>query len=130
MDTNYEKQATDFLEKTGCKMEIRFKENRTYFPNDKEQRDVYGIKITRGKRSWSFDFGNSINNTGIKPTSYDILACLTKSDPESFENFCNEYGYDFDSRTAEKTYNAVKKEWLNVCRIWNEEEIEELQNIN
>ena len=28
MKTNYEKQAMDFLEKTGCKMTITYKENR------------------------------------------------------------------------------------------------------
>ena len=48
MKTNYEKQAMDFLEKTGCKMTITYKENRKYFPNDKETRDVYDIKIEQG----------------------------------------------------------------------------------
>jgi len=38
MKTNYEKQAKDFLEKTGCKMEITFKEERKYFSDDKEAR--------------------------------------------------------------------------------------------
>ena len=49
METNYEKQATDFLEKTGCKMTITYKENRKYFREDKETRDVYDVKIERGK---------------------------------------------------------------------------------
>jgi hypothetical protein len=125
MGTIDEKQALDFLEKTGCKMEINFKENRKYFLNDKEPRDVYEIKITRGSRAWSFDFVNLIYNTGIKPTSYDILACLTKYEPSSFD----EFGDDTDSKTADRVYEAVKEEWLNVCRIWNQEEIEELQLI-
>ena len=63
MKTNYEKQAMDFLEKTGCKMTITYKENRKYFPDDKETRDVYDIKIERGKRVWKFEFGNSITNS-------------------------------------------------------------------
>jgi hypothetical protein len=129
MNTIDEKQALAFLEKTGCKMEINFKENRKYFPNDKEPRDVYEIKITRGREKWSFEFVNSIYNTGIKPTSYDVLACLTKYEVGTFDDFCDKFGYDFDSEKSEKTYNAVKEEWLNVCRIWNQEEIEELQLI-
>ena len=170
MKTNYEKQATDFLEKTGCKMTITFKENRKYFPEDKETRDVYDVKIERGKRKFKFEFGNSIADSqyyqdlqfsdrkytlnggcltgryrivdmdrystyiklmpGKSPSEYSILSCLTKYDPESFENFCSEYGYDEDSRTAERTYNAVVKEWQNVCMIWADDEIEELREIN
>ena len=63
------------------------------------------------------------------PTMYDILVCLTKYDPDSFENFCSEYGYDTDSRKAEKTYNAVCDEWLNVSRLFSDEQLEVLQLI-
>jgi len=176
MKTDYEKQATDFLEKTGCKMTITYKENRKYFPNDKVTRDVYEIEIVRGSRRWKFEFGNSIKDSEfvavygktkypipasfrkksnseialyvkqnlqsdfgtvkadriirpVPPSEYSILACLTKYDPESFENFCSEYGYDEDSRTAERTYNAVVKEWQSVCMMWTDEEIEELREI-
>lgn len=176
METNYEKQAADFLEKTGCKMEITFKENRRYFPNDKEARDVYEIEIARGSRVWVFEFGNSIANSEFvavygkrrykipsemrtkslaeikryvimnlqydfgsvradriimpkPPTAYSVLSCLTKYDPGSFEDFCDDFGYDTDSKTADRVYAAVKEEWLNVCRIWNDQEIEELSEI-
>ena len=68
MKTNYEKQAMDFLEKTGCKMTITYKENRRYFLDDKETRDVYDVKIERGKRVWKFEFGNSIKT--------EFVACM------------------------------------------------------
>ena len=177
MKTDYEKQATDFLEKTGCKMTITYKENRKYFPNDKETRDVYDVKIERGNRGWKFEFGNSVkdsefvavygktryelprewvakNDATIKwdvrrdyhhdfgrakadhiirpvaPSEYSIFSCLTKYDPYSFEDFCSEFGYDEDSKTAKRTYNAVVNEWQNVCMMWTDEEIEELREIN
>ena len=63
------------------------------------------------------------------PDAYGILACLTKYDPGTFENFCSEFGYDTDSRRAKKTYKAVCKEWLNVSRVWDDTEIEELSEI-
>lgn len=176
MKTNYEKQAIDFLEKTGCTMEIKFKENRRYFPDDKEARDVYDIKITRGNRVWVFEFGNSITDSEFvavygrsrykipsemrtktlheitryvrfnlqpdfgrvaadkiimpkPPTEYSVLACLTKYDIGTLDDFCCEFGYDSDSKTADRVYAAVKEEWLNVCRIWNDSEIEELTEI-
>lgn len=63
------------------------------------------------------------------PTTYDVLACLTKYDPGTFENFCGEYGYDTDSRSAEKTYNAVVNEWQNIAMLFNDNELEQLIEI-
>lgn len=66
---------------------------------------------------------------GTLPTEYDFLACLQKYEVGTFEDFCNEFGYDTDSRSAKKTYKAVKKEFGKVCKIWTDEEIEALQEI-
>lgn len=67
---------------------------------------------------------------GKEPELYDILTCLTKYDVGTFENFCSEFGYDEDSRSAEKTYNAVVKEYESMCRLFSDEELEVLQLIN
>lgn len=64
------------------------------------------------------------------PTPYNVLACLTKSDPGTFEDFCSEFGYDTDSKRAERTYNAVREEWYNVSRLFTDKEIEAMQEIN
>ena len=178
--TDYNKQANNFLRKTGATIEIKFSHNGKHFVDDKQTRDIYKITISRGTRSYTFDFGQSIAKSGLMfrygvrdipiilpenkqelatpknesllrnwirlnlnsdihrndkiiypeaPTPYDILVCLQKYDIGSFEDFCNEFGYDSDSRAAEKTYKAVLEEWLNVCRIWKDSEIEELQEI-
>lgn len=67
---------------------------------------------------------------GKFPTAYDALACLTKYDPNTFEDFCSDFGYDTDSKSAEKTYNAVVKEYQMVCALFTDAEIELLQEIN
>jgi len=64
-----------------------------------------------------------------KPSLYDILTCLTKSDPGTFEDFCSEYGYSDDSRKALDLYFAVQKEWL-ACNNMFHDCLEELQEIN
>jgi hypothetical protein len=77
-----------------------------------------------------FNSYSIIKNKDLKvPTAYDVLACLTKYDPGSFENFCSEFGYDTDSRKAEKTYNAVKQEYDNLARLFNEAELELMAEI-
>lgn len=63
------------------------------------------------------------------PTMYSVLAALTKYDPDTFENFCADYGYDEDSRKAFDVYLAVQKEWYEVRRIFHDV-LEELQEIN
>lgn len=63
------------------------------------------------------------------PSMYDIITGLTWYDPETFEDFCANYGYDEDSRFAEKTYKAVKKEWNQLKLMFNEDELETLSYI-
>lgn len=76
------------------------------------------------------NFGKEIQTKTIShPNAYDILACLQKGDPGTFENFCGDFGYDQDSRKAEKTYHAVVDEWKNIEKLFTEEELELLQEI-
>jgi hypothetical protein len=64
-----------------------------------------------------------------KPTTYDVLSCITKSDPGSLEEFCGDLGYDTDSRKAMDIYIAVQKEWHDVERMFSDC-LDELQGIN
>ena len=63
------------------------------------------------------------------PNEYDVLACLEKYDVGTFEDFCSEFGYDEDSRTAERIYIAVIKEYKDLTRIFTEEQMEKLSEI-
>lgn len=161
----------DFLKNTGTELKVEFLKYGFYFPEDKEKRDIYRITLTRGARSYSFNFGQSINASGrfwkygnhlcgvangwkskdgtmrapiepgeygawsknpnfAAPSAYDILTTITKNDPGTFENFCSDYGYSVDSRTAEKTYRAVMDEWQHISMLYNDVEIAQLQDIN
>lgn len=75
------------------------------------------INKTTGK-SMTVRFFNSLMESGKRVTAYDVLACLTKNDVGTFEQFCWEFGYDTDSRRAERTYKACKKEYTNVTRVF------------
>ncbi len=70
-----------------------------------------------------------INKAFAKPTPYDVLAALQKNDIGTLEDFCGDFGYNTDSISASKTYNAVRDEFLNIERLYNTEEIEQLQEI-
>lgn len=63
------------------------------------------------------------------PNEYDVLACLEKYDVGTFEDFCSEFGYEEDSRTAERIYIAVIKEYKDLTKIFTEKQMEELREI-
>lgn len=100
----------------------------------REQEKIY--KLTNKLGNYPFfkdfktmDFFGKEYKRPIEPNSYDILSCLTKYNPGTFENFCSEFGYDTDSKRADIIYNLVKEEYKNVCTIWSEKEIEELADL-
>ena len=126
---NYTKQAQDFATKHNVTLSfIGEPEYRYYFTDDDVKRYVFKCKLQRGKNSYTFNFGQSLRDGSKEPTMYDVLACLTKHDPETLENFCSEYGYDHDSRKAAKIYRAVCKEWGGVERLFGDI-LEELTEI-
>lgn len=119
----------------------------------------YIVTISRpGRKSYTFSFWSSINDSyssaakkmqswlgtshliddklamrsAIKPSAYDILACISgdiNAHDMSLEKFCDNYGYDYDSRKAEKTYNAVCDQSRALSRLFTSEELEKLQEI-
>lgn len=134
MNTDYNKQATDFLNATSTSFQATFKKHDFYFDGDKEQRDIFRVTLKNKLHTYRFNFGQSINNStgsgGNKPTPYDVLACVTKYEAGSFDDFCSDYGYDNDSRKAHKIYKAVLREWKNIEKLFTPEQIETLQEIS
>jgi len=66
-----------------------------------------------------FSQGSAISH---EPTAEDVLGCLVSDasgfeNARSFEEWCSEYGYDTDSRTAERTYQIIEKQAEKVKRL-------------
>lgn len=72
---------------------------------------------------------SELKDNPIPPNAYDVLVCLTKYDPGTFENFCADYGYDEDSRKAYSTYEGVVEEWNEVSALFTPEQLEILSEI-
>ncbi len=178
IDNSEYTEATNLVsDSMNIEFKAEFLKNDFHFSGDKETRDIYKITLKRGQRKYSFEFGQSINNSGFyatygrqkyelprekmnlkkhelknfvknkfnwdfgrvesdvlvypkEPTLYDVLACLTKNEVGSFEDFCSDFGYETDSITAKKTYKSVSKEYDKVCSLFSNEDLEILQLIN
>lgn len=64
------------------------------------------------------------------PTEYDILAAVEKYSYDSFSDFCSEFGYSTDSISARETFLACGEEYAGLRRIFTEEQMEMLREIN
>lgn len=126
---DYQQQANDFATKHNVKLKINRTTYGKHFAEDKESRYIFNCTLTRNRKRYTFNFGQSIAAGNTKPAMYDILTCLTKYNPETFENFCSEYGYNTDSINAQKTYKAVKREFNGVNRLFSDilEQLQEIQ---
>lgn len=129
MDTTCEIKAESFAKKHGIKLSIKGIEYKKHFLDDETKRSVFKFKLTRKGKSYTFEYGQSIMKKNSSPTMYDVLSCLQKYDVGTFEDFCGNFGYDEDSRKAEKTYKAVKKEFKAMERLFTPEILEEMQEI-
>lgn len=127
--TDYEQQALDFAKKHGVTLVSYTPEFKKHFPDDITPRWVFPMLISRNGKDYKFKFGQSIASGAKEPTMYDVLSCLEKYAHPTFEDFCSEYGYDTDSRTAERTYKAVQREYKGVERLFSDimDELREIQ---
>lgn len=124
--TDYELEAKRVLAECGGKLKIVLSDTKLP-PWDKatpNPRHHYRCALTGPGGTYTFDFWGSIADcaNGKEIVSeYDVLACLEWNTPEDFEDFCNEFGYDTDSRNAEKTWKACLSQIRALKRIFPSE---------
>ena len=123
--------AKTWLEQTGSKLRITFDRTGPYFDGEEQDRDVYSVELCRGGRVYQFQFGQSIvcskpNIDRRQPSAASILLCLETHSPSTFEDFCAEYGYDTDSRNAEKIWRACADQYLALSAMYSPDELEAL----
>jgi hypothetical protein len=82
------------------------------------------VKNTENGLKTSFDFWMSISRPQIEK-EYDVLNafyCFVSdaiSGGYSFGEFCGEFGYDEDSRTAERTFKACERAAAKLSRLYD-----------
>ena len=124
--------AEQFAKRWCIELEILGCEYKKHFIDDNVKRYVFKCRlINKHHEKYEFEFGQSIANGSTEPDMYDILSCLTKSDPCTYKDFCAEFGYAGGEDSLE-TYHNVKKEWEAVLRLFGPENgkcMEELREI-
>jgi hypothetical protein len=76
------------------------------------------LKVGRRRMTVPFSQGSAITR---EPTAEDVLDCLASDasgiENEQFEDWCANYGYDPDSRKAERTFNICTKQATQLANL-------------
>lgn len=62
--SKYLNKAIDFCIETGTMFKVKYLRAGKHFADDDSIRDIYEITITRGQRSFTTEFGQSLNRSG------------------------------------------------------------------
>lgn len=97
-----------------------------------ENMDHWRCVLKANGKTYTFYYSQGYGYHHAEPVLTSVLESLANDyDPNdmTFEEFCSEYGYDEDSRKAEKVYRAVRKETQALDRLFGEEGMENLRDI-
>lgn len=90
--------------------------------DDSGNMDHWRCKLVRNGKILGITFSMGRGHNGKPPKVEDVLDCLASdytTEATSFEDWASEYGYDTDSRKAERTFKACLRQsddlrdWLN-----------------
>lgn len=156
--TDYQKQAQDFLDRFGIKFRATLSDSKTpQWGKDGKHGHHYRVTLSKaasertatqrgddgamkvgrvtdpGSRL-TFDFWGSIadmekGETTVTP--YDVLACISCDvhTPETFEDYCGEFGGNKDSLRELQTFRRVSAFAKRLRQFFTPEEIEALTEI-
>jgi hypothetical protein len=98
--------------------------------DDSQQMDHYKVTLRRPGKQMTlyFSHGQAVCHD---PEVEDVLDCLASDsssveNAKGFEDWAREFGYDTDSRKAEKTYDACQDQAVKLCKFLGRELYEEL----
>lgn len=151
MSTDYDKQADRFLKKHGIKFTCKrgATDKAPNWVKDGEEHGYhYRVTLSKGKPCTpkytgnicaasriSLDFWGSIADrvAGIvAERPYSVLACISceANTPETFPEFCREYGENEDSRKAYRTFKRCDRFARRLRAFFTAAELADLSKIN
>ena len=133
METETAKTMTEFLEEARITMSAKWADsNPNMDPDSARQMDHWRCIFRMGNKQLTVSFSQGFGHNGKAPKAKDVLDCLG-SDAASYENargdfeqWASEFGYDTDSRKAEKTFKAVEKQSFKLKTFLGEDLYNEL----
>ena len=109
------KNIESFVEKNKIKMDYVLVDNNPHVDsNFNWEANHYKVTLKKDNKQFTVYFSQGIRITK-DPTPEGVLDCLANEvagyeNSKNFEEWASGYGYDLDSRKAEKIYKAIAKQ--------------------
>ncbi len=113
----------------------------SYTAKDMRERTIIGKSISLSELYRIKGYKDALRNGGgsfqafvmsrakVEPSAYDVLACMDACAPESFSEFCAEFGGNEDSIRERDTFLAVCEQASSLRRMFDSSELERLAEI-
>lgn len=131
--SEFDTQANNFVSKyhIGIRITLSNTRNAKWNPSGNH----YVITVSKsGQKSLRFDFWGSVNDRqlGNDPSEYDILTCLNmdQSCPDTFYEFCSEYGYDNKLIESKRLFDRCLKFSKKINNFFTKRELKDLSEIS
>ena len=95
-----------------------------------DQMDNYRVLLRHGRKQMTVYFSMGLA-LGREPSAEDVLDCLASDasgvdNASSFEDWCGEYGYDTDSRKAERIFKVCERQAAKLRNFLGQDDYEAL----
>jgi hypothetical protein len=120
------------ISRGGHKMRCDYSQGIAYCPSYKQG---YQSPEVSEALDWEVENGRHYGKNAeialppLEDVLYSLVMDYSVLDYEKFEDWCSEYGYDFDSRAAEKVYLATRENALMLKIVLGDDNIKILQEL-
>jgi hypothetical protein len=96
-----------------------------------KQNDIMRADVKHAMRAIAGHCGDLVRECQTPPSNYSLLSCMASDsyETETFEYWCDNFGYDTDSRKALDTYLKCEKISADICRLFTSDELDQLREI-
>ena len=109
-------------------------DNNPYADNENWQADHWRCSFWRavpGRPQFTTYFSMGLGHKGKEPMQKDVLDCLASDaagyeNASGFEDWARDYGYNADSRKAEKTYRMIERQSARLKKFLGDAAYQEL----
>lgn len=126
-----QKPLADFIKEQKITLRFDYADSNPNMP-DSQNMDHYRVTLRNADRKrMTLVYSKGYGHNNKPPEVDEVLDCVA-SDAAGFENsngfedWCSEYGYDTDSRSAERTYKAIEKQAAKLQAFLGTEAFNEL----
>lgn len=110
-----------------------------FWMNEDQQNMLYNIQQNprgqwKNKKLWAETIAEVARQTKQGPEPAEVLAACCadglEAQESAFEDWAGNFGYDADSRKAEKIYNQCREQYFNVIRLIGQENTERMAELS